>query len=180
MKENIFPEIKGIHYTTEGIYRFSVNHFQGTPYSITGEAVQSDSEGYFVDLSKLQPGKHSFTFIGKCYYDGAGTDGKWEGTYDFPIHRVMEVQHPTHLNPATPEMQAAVFPNPCSTTINITGIDAPASLTITDTSARVVHSSLLHSTTSSTDLSALSPGMYFITLKNTTTGAAKTLKISKE
>jgi hypothetical protein len=72
MTENIFPEIKDTKSPHDSIFRLTVNNFPA-PYSIIGDSVAKDSLGYYVSLTDLKPGKHTYTFVGKCYYDGEGT-----------------------------------------------------------------------------------------------------------
>ena len=82
------------------------------------------------------------------------------------------------------ENEVTVYPNPGSGlyTLNVAGIEGPATLTVTDVRGRVVHTATLNTTTNRSthhlDLSHCASGIYTVTIG--THAVQHTIKVGKE
>lgn len=165
MKENIFPSIP-TKKNNEWKYYFKVSNFPAE-YTIQWEWVSKDEIWYFVDLNSMEPGKYNYTFVGKCVYDGEGTEWQWAWTYDFPITRELVVDPSTDtVDLLLQNWLSAInlFPNPVNNILNINLPYENVSIKIFNIAGQLCLESELYSQNNQIDLSSLKSWVYLVNI----------------
>ncbi|MCW3120528.1 MAG: ancA 3 [Flavipsychrobacter sp.] len=135
----------------------TVRKYDGTNWVTVGNVYASDSFAYYTSIAIDTSGTPYVAF---------SDQGNRPGAYG-PI-TVMTLGTPipptVAVNDAAPATIASIFPNPAVTALEITSTDKITSVTIRSVTGEAVYNSMPNTKEVHVPISALAPGMYFVTI----------------